>query len=319
MAWDSFKDIFHSVLDIVAPLKEVKLKQRTEPWMNSDILQNIRHRDETLNKFRKSKDPDLYKEYCKLRNMVQRETRISKRDYLANKIEENVGNSKKLWNQLKKLGYSSKKKENSSVVLETEGETCFDPQKVANCFNNFFTTVASNLVDKLPPSFNLFNTDSSRFQEFYAGKNVEPDEFILAPVSEDFIYRELCKLNPSKSTGTDNIPARFVKDAASVLTKPILHIINLSSYSPVLFQCVFFLPKEPYTRRRTFCMSSVYYPSCENKGADQLRSDCEADLHLCFRKGNNPVFSWRGSHVMLRLHRATFSLRPYYVLKKLRT
>ena len=51
---------------------------------------------------------------------------------------------------------------------------------------------------------------------------------MLVSVSEDFIYKELYKLNPSKSTGTDNIPARFVKDAASVLTKPILHIINLS-------------------------------------------------------------------------------------------
>ena len=29
--WDGFKNIFHSVLDIVAPLKEVRLKQRTEP------------------------------------------------------------------------------------------------------------------------------------------------------------------------------------------------------------------------------------------------------------------------------------------------
>ena len=57
VAWGSFKDIFHSVLDIVAPLKEVRLKQRTEPWMNSDILQNIRHRDETLNKFRKKQRP----------------------------------------------------------------------------------------------------------------------------------------------------------------------------------------------------------------------------------------------------------------------
>ena len=27
----------------------------------------------------------------------------------------------------------------------------------------------------------------------------------------------------------------------------------------------------------------VYYPGSENKGADQLRSYCEADLHLCFR------------------------------------
>ena len=91
-----------------------------------------------------------------------------------------------------------------------------------------FTTVASNLVDKLPSSFNLFHTESRTFQNFYNSKNVQADEFMLIPVSGDFIYKELCKLNPSKSTGTDNIPARFVKDAASVLTKPIVHIINLS-------------------------------------------------------------------------------------------
>ena len=51
------------------------------------------------------------------------------------------------------------------------------------------------------------------------GKNVESDEFMLAPVCEDFIYKEMCKLNPSKRRGTDNIPARFVKYAASVPKK----------------------------------------------------------------------------------------------------
>ena len=29
----------------------------------------------------------------------------------------------------------------------------------------------------------------------------------------------------------------------------------------------------------------LYYPSSESKSADQLRSYCEADLRLCFRKG----------------------------------
>ena len=29
----------------------------------------------------------------------------------------------------------------------------------------------------------------------------------------------------------------------------------------------------------------LYYPCSENKGADQLRSYCEADLRLCFRIG----------------------------------
>ena len=34
-----------------------------------------------------------------------------------------------------------------------------------------------------------------------------------------------------------------------------------------------------------------YYPSSENKGADQLRGYREADLRLCFRICQKPVFS----------------------------
>ena len=42
----------------------------------------------------------------------------------------------------------------------------------------------------------------------------------------------------------------------------------------------------------------LYYPCSENKGADRLRSYCEADLCLCFRIGKNPVFSRCGSLVI---------------------
>ena len=41
----------------------------------------------------------------------------------------------------------------------------------------------------------------------------------------------------------------------------------------------------------------LYYPSSENKGADQLRGYREADLRLCFRLGRLLVFSWGGSYV----------------------
>ena len=43
----------------------------------------------------------------------------------------------------------------------------------------------------------------------------------------------------------------------------------------------------------------VYYPCSENKGTDQLRSYCEADLHLCFRLGRLLVFSCGGSNVKM--------------------
>ena len=41
----------------------------------------------------------------------------------------------------------------------------------------------------------------------------------------------------------------------------------------------------------------LHYLSSENKGADQLRSSCEADLRLCFRLGRLLVFPWDGSYV----------------------
>ena len=40
----------------------------------------------------------------------------------------------------------------------------------------------------------------------------------------------------------------------------------------------------------------LYYPSGENKDADQLRGHREADLRLYFRICKNPVFSRRGSN-----------------------
>ena len=53
----------------------------------------------------------------------------------------------------------------------------------------------------------------------------------------------------------------------------------------------------------------LYYPRSENKGADQLRSYCEADLRLCFRIGKNlSGFQSHDAHIfwlfdlLLRFH-----------------
>ena len=42
---------------------------------------------------------------------------------------------------------------------------------------------------------------------------------------------------------------------------------------------------------RILIEEGLYYPCSENKGADQLRSYCAADLLLCFRICKKPVFS----------------------------
>ena len=45
-----------------------------------------------------------------------------------------------------------------------------------------------------------------------------------------------------------------------------------------------------------YVKEELYYPSSENKGADQLRGYREADLCLCFRLCRLLFFPWGGSN-----------------------
>ena len=62
-AWKSFKNIFMNVLDTVAPIKEVRLKKTTEPWMSAEILDLIKSRNIFLYKFKKYNKQEDFKSY----------------------------------------------------------------------------------------------------------------------------------------------------------------------------------------------------------------------------------------------------------------
>ena len=55
-------------------------------------------------------------------------------------------------------------------------------------------------------------------------------------------------------------------------------------------------------------MEGLYYPSSENKGADQLRGYREADLRLCFRIYAKSRFSHDAAHLGLMLRSRTSRL-----------
>ena len=94
--------------------------------------------------------------------------------------------------------------------------------KKSNHFNNFFTTIAAKLVEKLPSGTGLYRATSNIVKTFYTSRRN------IKHVTEEFVYKELCSLNISKSTGLDGIPARFLKDAAPILKVPVTFLINLS-------------------------------------------------------------------------------------------
>ena len=228
-AWDIFKSIFTGILDEIAPYKEVRIKGRTEPWMTSDILDLIRNRDKALENSNKNKaNMELREQFKNLRNKVQKEVKKAKSNYFKDKIEDNKKNPKEIWRQFKNLGYSNKHKDNSKISLNIDNEICSEPVKVACFMNNYFLTVAKDLVKKLPNIPNIYSTLSPLVKQFYRDKNVRPNSFKLQPISDNFVNIELNNLNVNKSTGYDEIQGKFLRDGSTEIRGVITHLINLS-------------------------------------------------------------------------------------------
>ena len=99
---------------------------------------------------------------------------------------------------------------------------------MVNEIAKYFLTVAENLVRKIPNVTKIFDVNSHNFKDYYKDKGAIPKSFKISKISEDFVLKELRKLNPTKSTGIDGIKPRFLKDGANVVKSAITHIINLS-------------------------------------------------------------------------------------------
>ena len=224
-----FNRLFRKAIDSVAPLKEIRVRNKVNPWMNADILSSIRKRNSLFSRFKRDRsDTVLYKEYCHVRNKVQRDIKLAKETFFKNGVERNRGNSGKLWGHLKSLGFSKKASGSSSIVLEQNGLKIHDSLSVAQIFNRFYTSVAGDLVSKLPSPYGIFCTTTEVFKSFYLRKIGMRPSFCLSPVSSHFVRKQLLSLDTKKAVGLDDISSLFLKDGADCIIAPITHIVNIS-------------------------------------------------------------------------------------------
>ena len=108
LAWSSFCKLFLEVVEHVAPVRTVQLKQGSEPWFSGEILELIGRRDKAWYKFRKRNDKESYDVFKGLRNKTQSVIRKAKRDYIKIQIVENQNAPKSLWKTLKSWVHQQK-------------------------------------------------------------------------------------------------------------------------------------------------------------------------------------------------------------------
>ena len=147
-AYANFITHLTTVINIVAPIKDITVKNDSQEWFDGEIQEKIYTRNKLYKKFTKSKlqiDRNLF---IQARNDVQNLIKAKKKRYVDCKLRENVSKPKELWKTLKDLGLQSKssKSEQPNVCLKDEknGSLKFNPKDPSSIFKNYFSSLATN-------------------------------------------------------------------------------------------------------------------------------------------------------------------------------
>ena len=85
-AWVKWSDQFNSIVNRHVSTKQIRVKNRPNPWLTPKILELIYKRDYTHRKAIKLKNSDMMAEYRHLRNEVVSNIRKYQQDYHKKKI-----------------------------------------------------------------------------------------------------------------------------------------------------------------------------------------------------------------------------------------
>ena len=165
---------------------------------------------------------------------VQRMIKSKNKNFVVDKLSQNIGKSKKLWKLLKSLGLPSKQKLASFLCLKKDGNLSFDPETNAETFKGFYWNLANDLVKQLPTPPKKFRKEA--IKNYYKMLKFNRKTFSFKSMNVATIQKLLREINPTKSVGTDNLAVKFLKEGEQVLAKPITESINLSISPYLLFQ-----------------------------------------------------------------------------------
>ena len=150
----------------------------------------------------RAKDPkrkeELRKLYKAYKNHVTNLSRRSKESYfIENLFEENKKNTYKIWQEIKILININTQTNYAPICLQIKDSIVTDSKVIANEFNNFFNSIASNIDSKIIQT-------KTNFQDTL--KNPNENSFLIYPTTKEEIEDNIKLLNNHKTTGPNSIP-----------------------------------------------------------------------------------------------------------------
>ena len=205
--WGDFKDMCHQAITDNVPTKMTSTRF-SQPWINRNAKRLSRRKKKAYPRAQQTNSHEDIEKYKNLQKETQFYCRKAYNNYVEDLVSGDDSNPKKLWSFIK-----AKKCDSSGISpLRRDGVAHSDPQVKANILNDQFAGAFTEEDTSSLPSLG-----PSPFPDVPAFK-----------IGTAGVKKLLRGLKPHKASGPDNIPTRFLKEAANELAPALCLILTAS-------------------------------------------------------------------------------------------
>ncbi|XP_057324196.1 uncharacterized protein LOC130666890 [Microplitis mediator] len=193
-------DHIKKVTELVAPLREMSIREKPAPWINRDIKALQRRRSKLYRIYRRS--GYAFKEYTNLRKVIKSRISEAKKRYFDQRFH-NCKDAKSMWNDFRKLG------------LIKCADSYISHDLDLNKLNNYFVTMAGSSIEHI--DYEYFDSRLTTYQSAFTFKALDCSD----------VKKAIMRIT-SRSKGPDGFDIKMYKFLAPYFIQSITKLFNLS-------------------------------------------------------------------------------------------
>ena len=185
-------DKISKVLDEMAPIKTIQTRTNYVPWLSEDTKDLQHERDDAQKKASHTDDPEDWRLFRSLRNLVTSRSRSDKAEWEQKKLDDKENTPTDIWNCVKSwLGWGGG---GTPTQLYSEGKMISSPAGLASTMNKLFLDKIKRLRNVIPAAV----TDPlAKMKEAMANRRCS---FQLSRVKEEDVLKVILVLKNSSAT-----------------------------------------------------------------------------------------------------------------------
>ena len=246
--FSDFFSVFNEQLDNACKLDRPKFSKRTakvNPWITQGLITSIDKKHELHNTWKEAKKrkclspttPELvncrgrcfdcynciteiasHKEFTTHRRALNHLINCAKRKYHSGKIAECVGDSKKTWQIINEIRGKKRREIKPNFVIDNERVT--SRRVIANEFNKYFASIASNLNE-------TYSSDLLRISSLPSFTDYLPTSISSSIYLRDCDCQEIKEIISELKNGkSSDIPIHVIKKSCTVIAPYLVKYFN---------------------------------------------------------------------------------------------